>query len=167
MSSSTACGDWAVHEPTEIQALSRDDEHVERTGTWSYSFAPDPLPDLLEDTVVHEVDHHLVSIYWALVWTVLRNMAHRSSQVAVPEGLVNQEPESSTSITARRLCWLYGGSTDESNVLPNIPLPQLLFAFADVVFNNVRDFWKLQPLLRRTSTRHDPGFLVPSCATGV
>ncbi|RPD54821.1 hypothetical protein L226DRAFT_539377 [Lentinus tigrinus ALCF2SS1-7] len=45
MSSSTTGEDRGVHEPTEIQTFFGDDEHVERTGTWSYSFAPDPLPD--------------------------------------------------------------------------------------------------------------------------
>ncbi len=144
-------------ESTGVVLIFKDDQRKERTVSFSPVMrASQYLPSLhwqgtyyfmameiLDGRVVHGVHHDLESLYWVLVWIVLRHTVHNLS-VAQAQGVFIFGED--TDSVGKKFVWV-NKQVDKFDIPGNQPLVKLLRAMGDLVFKNYgTKFMKPEPM---------------------
>ncbi|KAI0788266.1 hypothetical protein C8Q74DRAFT_1367019 [Fomes fomentarius] len=105
----------------------KDEQRKERTGTFYYLAI-----EILEGRVIHCVYHDLESIYWVLVWIVLRHTAHNFSVTDAQDVFVFGSDNRSA---ASKKHWL-DPLVDRFDIPGNEPFVKLLREYAVLLIKN-------------------------------
>ncbi|TFK88995.1 hypothetical protein K466DRAFT_546057 [Polyporus arcularius HHB13444] len=106
----------------------KDDERKERTGTYYFMAV-----EILRSRVVHGVHHDLESLYWVLVWIVLRHTVHNLSVTQAQGVFVFGIDRQSAGMKVE---WV-SSQVDEFEIPGNEPLTKLLRDMALLVIKSI------------------------------
>ncbi|TFK79020.1 hypothetical protein K466DRAFT_606466 [Polyporus arcularius HHB13444] len=123
-------------ERTDVDIKLKDNE--ERTGTYYFLALA-----ILRGRVVHGVHHDLESVYWILVWVVLRHTAHNLSRASAQGVFFHESDFTSAGLKNEWLQWV----VDQLEIPGNEPLVKLVRDMAGlVVRSNGWKFFKPDPM---------------------